>query len=72
MVMTVMILKMLRWVAKKWTKHTNTFTVVPGFRVRCSALTGFRALKAVDGAWPVHETLFRFRAPISSALNKRI
>ena len=51
MVMTVMILKMLRWVAKKWTKHPNTFTVVPGFRVRFSALTGFRALKAGDGAW---------------------
>ena len=46
-----MILKMLRWVAKKWTKHPNTVTVVPENRVRFSALTGFRALKAGDGAW---------------------
>ena len=57
MVMTVMILKMLRWVAKKWTKHPNTFTVVPGFRVRFSALTGFRALKAGDRVWLLHKML---------------
>ena len=41
-------------------------TVVPGFRVLgFSALPGFRALKAGDGAWSVHKTLFGFRAPLS-------
>ena len=41
-------------------------TVVPGFRVLgFSALPGFRALKAGDGAWLVHKTLFGFRAPLS-------
>ena len=39
-------------------------TVVPGFRVLgFSVLPGFRALKAGDGAWSVHKTLFGFRAP---------
>ena len=38
-------------------------TVVPGFRVvGFSTLLGFRALKAGDGAWSVHKTLFRFWA----------
>ena len=46
-------------------------TVVPGFRVLgFSALPGFRALKAGDGAWSVHKTLFGFRAPLFSALKK--
>ena len=41
-------------------------TVVPGFRVLgFSALPGFRALKAGDGAWLVHKMLFGFRAPLS-------
>ena len=35
-------------------------TVVPGFWV-----LGFRALKAGDGAWSVHKTLYGFRAPLS-------
>ena len=40
-------------------------TVVPGFRVLgFSALPGFRALKAGDGAWSVHKTLFGFSAPV--------
>ena len=40
-------------------------TVVPGFRVLgFSALPGFRALNAGDGAWSVHKTLFGFKAPI--------
>ena len=40
-------------------------TVVPGFRVLgFSALPGFRALKAGNGAWSVHKTLFGFKAPI--------
>ena len=40
-------------------------TVVPGFKVLgFSALPGFRALKAGDGAWSVHKTLFGFKAPI--------
>ena len=40
-------------------------TVVPGFRVLgFSALPGFRAQKASDGAWLVHKTLFGFRAPL--------
>ena len=44
----------------------NRTTVVPGFRVLgFSALPGFRALKAGDGAWSVHKTLFGFRAPLS-------
>ena len=39
-------------------------TVVPGFRVLgFSALPGFRALKAGDGAWSVHKTLFGFKVP---------
>ena len=38
-------------------------TVVPGFRVLgFSVLPGFRALKAGDGAWSVHKTLFGFSA----------
>ena len=40
-------------------------TVVPGFRaLGFSALPGFRALKAGNGAWSVHKTLFGFKAPI--------
>ena len=40
-------------------------TVVPGFRVLgFSALPGFSALNAGDGAWLVHKTLFGFEAPI--------
>ena len=40
-------------------------TVVPGYRVLgFSALPGYRALKAGDGAWSVHKTLFGFRAPL--------
>ena len=47
-----------------WNKKTST--VVPGFRVLgFSILPGFRALKAGDGAWSVHKTLFGFRAPLS-------
>ena len=48
-------------------KHcTNISTVVPGFRaLGFSALPGFRALKACNGAWSVHKTLFGFRAPLS-------
>ena len=50
-----------------------SFTVVPGFRVLgFSALPGFRALKAGDGAWSVHKTLFGFRAPLSQLLIKKI
>ena len=46
----------------------NGHTVVPGFRVLgFSALPGFRALKAGDGAWSVHKTLFGFKAPILSS-----
>ena len=41
------------------------YTVVPGFRVLgFSVLPGFRALKAGDGAWSVHKTLFGFSAPV--------
>ena len=48
-------------------------TVVPGFRVLgFSALPGFRALKAGDGAWSVHKTLFGFKAPLSKLLIKKI
>ena len=48
-------------------------TVVPGFRVLgFSALLGFRALKAGNGAWSVHKTLFGFRAPLSQLLIKKI
>ena len=40
-------------------------TVVPVFSVLgFSAHPGFRALKDGDGAWSVHKTLFRFKAPI--------
>ena len=47
-----------------WEARIST-TVVPGFRVLgFSALPGFRALKASDGAWSVHKTLFGFKAPI--------
>ena len=43
----------------------TTNTVVPGFRVLgFSVLPGFRALKAGDGPWSVHKTLFGFRAPL--------
>ena len=43
-------------------------TVVPGFRVLgFSALPGFRAPNAGDGAWSVHKTLFGFKAPILSS-----
>ena len=43
----------------------NRYTVVPGFSVLgFSVLPGFRALNAGDGAWSVHKTLFRFKAPI--------
>ena len=48
-------------------------TVVPGSRVLgFSALPGFRALKAGDGAWSVHKTLFGFKAPLSKLLIKTI
>ena len=48
-------------------------TVVPGFRVLgFSALPGFRALKAGDGAWSVHKTLFGFRAPLFQLFIKKI
>ena len=47
-------------------------TVVPEFRVLgFSALPGFRALKAGDGAWSVHKTLFGFRAPLSQLLLRK-
>ena len=58
--------------------HSNKFlifeyTVVPGFRVLgFSALPGFRALKAGDGAWSVHKTLFGFRAPLFQLFIKKI
>ena len=45
-------------------------TVVPGFRVLgFSVLPGFRALKAGDGAWSVHKTLFGFSAPVFQPKN---
>ena len=48
-----------------WTCRKDTGTVVPGFRVLgFSALPGFKAIKAGDGAWSVHKTLFGFRAPL--------
>ena len=48
-----------------WSIGLAKITVVPGFRVLgFSALPGFRALKAGDGAWSVHKTLFGFKAPI--------
>ena len=48
---------------KTTTIHAPPSTVVPGFRVLgFSALPGFSALKAGDGAWSVHKTLFGFRA----------
>ena len=48
-------------------------TVVPGFRVLgFSVLPGFRALKAADGAWSVHKTLFGFRAPLPQLLINKI
>ena len=51
---------------KKQQKLTRANTVVPGFRVLgFSVLPGFRALKAGDGAWSVHKTLFGFRAPLT-------
>ena len=44
---------------------TVVHTVVPGFRVLgFSVLPGFRTLKAGDGAWSVHKTLFGFSAPV--------
>ena len=44
-------------------------TVVPGFRILgFSALPGFSAPNAGDGAWPVHRTLFGFRAPPSKPI----
>ena len=47
-------------------QKAKKYTVVPGFRVLgFSAIPGFRALKARDGAWSVHKTLFGFRAPLS-------
>ena len=46
---------------KTTTIHAPPSTVVPEFRVLgFSALPGFSALKAGDGAWPVHKTLFGF------------
>ena len=46
-------------------------TVVPGFSVLgFSVLPGFRALKAGDGAWSVHKTLFGFSAPLFQHLIK--
>ena len=51
----------------------QSYTVVPGFRVLgFSALPGFRALNAGDGAWSVHKTLFGFKAPTSKLLLKKI
>ena len=51
--------------SQKSSGFTRISTVVPGFRVLgFSALPGFRALKAGDGAWSVHKTLFGFRAPL--------
>ena len=45
--------------------RVDAITVVPGFRVLgFSVLPGFRALKASDGAWSVHKTLFGFSAPV--------
>ena len=41
---------------------TVVHTVVPGFRVL--EFPEFRALKAGDGAWSVHKTLFGFSAPV--------
>ena len=50
--------------------QTKTNTVVPGFRVLgFSVLPGFRALKAGDGAWSVHKTLFGFSAPVFQQKN---
>ena len=47
-------------------EYKQVHTVVPRFRVLgFSALPGFRALKAGDGAWSVHKTLFGFKAPLS-------
>ena len=47
------------------TPFAESITVVPGFRVLgFSVLPGFRALKASDGPWSVHKTLFGFRAPL--------
>ena len=47
--------------------------VVPGFRVLgFSVLPGFRALKAGDGAWSVHKTLFGFRAPLTQLYINKI
>ena len=48
-------------------------TVVPGFSVLgFSVLPGFRALKAGDGAWSVHKTLFGFRAPLTQLYINKI
>ena len=48
---------------------SELFKVVLGFRVLgFSALPGFRALKAGNGAWSVHKTLFGFRALLSQLL----
>ena len=50
-------------------KYNVLSTVVPGFRVLgFSALPRFRALKAGDGAWSVHKTLFGFKVPLSKLL----
>ena len=58
-------LKSAEQLVKKKQQLVSTSTVVPGFRVfGFSALPGFRALKAGDGAWSVHKTLFGFKAPI--------
>ena len=55
---------------KKKKKNENRNTVVPGFRVLgFSILPGFRALKAGDGAWSVHKTLFGFSAPVFQQKN---
>ena len=54
---------LLNWF--KYLSNVSTNTVVPGFRVLgFSVLPGFRALKAGDGAWSVHKTLFGFSAPV--------
>ena len=48
-------------------------TVVPGFSVLgFSVLPGFRALKAGDGAWSVHKTLFGFRATLTQLYINKI
>ena len=66
MVGLTQILSLSAWLQRK-------YTVVPGFRVLgFCALPGFRALKAGDGAWSVHKTLFGFRAPLTQLYINKI